>query len=58
MFLESISEEHLGNRQATRDELMLVAEVGKDLLYAAIAHRDATPEILDEAREHWGVNGT
>ena len=52
--LESISEEHLGDRHASPDELLRVADVGKDLLYAALGHRDATSAVLDEAREHWG----
>src|SRR5258705_11362391 len=54
VLLDSISEEHLGDRQTTSDELLRVANVGKELFYAAIAHRDATPEVLEEAREHWG----
>jgi chaperone required for assembly of F1-ATPase len=54
VLFNSISEEHLGDRQATSNELLRVADVGVELFYAAIAHRDATPEILEEAREHWG----
>jgi hypothetical protein len=54
VLLDSISERRLGDRQATPNELLRVAEVGKDLFYAAIAHRDATPEVLKEACELWG----
>ena len=52
--LGSISHEHLGDRQASPDELLRVADVGKNLLYAALGHRDATPAVLEEAREFWG----
>lgn len=52
--LDSISEEHLGERQATLNELMRIADVGVELFYAVIDHRDATPEVLEEARGHWG----
>jgi hypothetical protein len=52
--LDSISEEHLGDRQATLNELMRIADVGVELFYAAIAHRDVTPGVLEEARRRWG----
>lgn len=52
--LDSISEEHLGDRQATLNELMRIADLGVELFYAVIAHRDATSEVLEEARGHWG----
>jgi hypothetical protein len=52
--LESISEEHLGNRRATLNELMRIADVGVELLCTVIAHRDITPEVLEEARGQWG----
>ena len=52
--LHSISEERLGDRQATLNELMRIADVGVDLLYAVISHRDFTPEVLEEARAVWG----
>jgi hypothetical protein len=52
--LDSISEEYLGDRQATLNELMRIADVGVELFYAAIAHRDVTPEVLEEARRRWG----
>ena len=52
--LESISEEHLGDRQATLNELMRIADVGVELFLTAIAHRDVTPEVLGYAREQWG----
>ena len=55
--LGSISHEHLGDRQASPDELLRVADVGKTLLYAALGHRDATPAVLEEAREFWGPPG-
>ncbi len=52
--LDSISEEHLGDRQATLNELLRIADVGVELFYAAITHRDVTPEVLEEARGQWG----
>jgi hypothetical protein len=52
--LHSISEEHLGDRQATVTDLMMIADVGVDLFYAVVAHRDVTPEVLEEARGQWG----
>jgi hypothetical protein len=54
VLLDSIAEEHLGDRQATSNELLRVADVGVKLFCAAIAHRDATLETLEEARKHWG----
>jgi hypothetical protein len=54
VLLHSISEEHLGDRQATIEELLRIADVGVDLFYAVIAHRDFTPEVLEEARAYWG----
>jgi hypothetical protein len=52
--LDSISEEHLGDRRATFNELMRIVDVGVDLFSAAIAHCDVTPEVLEEARGLWG----
>ena len=49
--LDSIS----GDRHASPNELLRIADVGKDLLYAALSHPDATPAVLEEAREHWGA---
>jgi hypothetical protein len=51
--LDSISEEHL-DRQATLNELMRIAEVAVELFLTVIAHRDATAEVLEEARGQWG----
>ncbi|WP_424749897.1 hypothetical protein [Mycobacterium sp.] len=52
--LDSISEEHLGDRQATLNELMRIADAGVELFYTAIAHRDVTLKVLEEARGLWG----
>jgi hypothetical protein len=52
--LDSISEEHLGDRQATLNELMRIAEVAVELFLTVIAHRDVTAEVLQEARGQWG----
>jgi hypothetical protein len=52
--LHSISEEHLGDRQATLDELMRIADVGVDPFFTVSAHRDVTAEVLEEARGQWG----
>ena len=54
VLLDSISEEHVGDRQATIKELLRVAAVGVDLFYTVISHRDFTPEVLEEARAYWG----
>jgi hypothetical protein len=53
-FFHSISPEHLGDRQATLNELMRVADVGVELFFAVITHRDVTEEVLEEARGEWG----
>ena len=51
----SISKEHLGDRQATLNELMRIGDVGVDLFYAVITHPDFTREVLEEARGQWGL---
>ena len=52
--LASISREHLDGHAATEEQLLRVADVGKELLYAALTHGDMTDAVLDEARSLWG----
>jgi hypothetical protein len=52
--LDSIGEDYLGDTKATPCELTRIARVGVDLFCAAVAHRDVTPEVLQEARGEWG----
>lgn len=54
MLLDLISAKHLGDRSATTYQLMVVAEVARDLLFAAIFHPDATEDFLQEARGEIG----
>lgn len=54
MILDLISAKHLGDRPATTYQLMVAAEVGRDLFFAAIFHPDATEEFLQEARDEIG----
>ncbi len=42
------------DKRPTAEQLMLVAEAGVDLLYAALGHPGATTSFLEEAREAWG----
>ncbi len=53
MLLDTISVNHLGDRPATKYQLMVVAEIGYELFRAAIFHPDATDEVLTEAREQF-----
>ncbi|ORJ52600.1 hypothetical protein [Mycobacterium simiae] len=50
--LNCISEQRLV--LANPDLLLLVAEIGVELLYAAIAHPDITPGVLEKAYGLWG----
>ena len=50
MFLDLVEVD----KRPTAEQLMLVAEVGHDLLSAALGHPDATEDFLEEARENWG----
>jgi hypothetical protein len=50
MFLDLVDYD----KRPTAEQLMLVAEVGHNLLYAALGHPDATEGFLEEARETWG----
>jgi hypothetical protein len=54
MFLDLIDMRHLGDRRATMEQLLMVANTGRELFLAAILHPDVTDEFLEEARSLFG----
>lgn len=54
MLLDLIEVGRLGDRRATKYQLMVIAEAGRDLFRAAICHADATEEFLEEASDEFG----
>ncbi len=43
--------EKLGEERATKTNLVRIAEVAQELLFAAVRHPDVTDEVLDKMRE-------
>ncbi|OBB07098.1 hypothetical protein A5668_01410 [Mycolicibacterium fortuitum] len=55
-FFDSVDADRHGGRKPTAEQLLVVAEVGKDLLYDAIctADVDDNAEFFVDAYEYWG----